>query len=186
MAKKEITYVTGNQLKVDYLKSILGKEFEIKIENIDCPEIQSDSIEEVAAYSAKYASDLLKCNVLKNDSGLVIPPLNGFPGPYSKYVEQTLDFGGILALMKDKTDRTAYYLDAFAYCEYGKDPKIFISKSYGTIASEKSGDFGNGFDKIFVPSGRVQTMANLSYDEFLKCFDNTALNELAEYLKKAY
>lgn len=184
MTKKQITYVTGNQLKIDYLKSVLPEdEFEIIGKKIDCPEIQSDSIEEVAAFSAKWASDFLKCDVLKNDSGLVLPALNGFPSAYSKYVEQTLQADGILALMKGKENREGYYLDAFAYCEYGKEPVVFTQKSHLTIAQEKSGNHGSYFDKICIAKGHTVTMANLPYDEFLKCFNNEGVYKLAEYLK---
>lgn len=95
---KEIVYVTGNQLKIDLLKSVLdAKEFNVVGKDIHCPELQSDSIEEVAKFSAKFASDQLKTDVLKNDSGLVIPALNGFPSAYSKYVEEHLTARDLLA-----------------------------------------------------------------------------------------
>lgn len=181
---KQIVYVTGNKLKIDYLRSVLdSNEFEIIGKKIECPEIQSDNIEEVAAYSAKWASDFLKCDVLKNDSGLVLPALNGFPSAYSKYVEQTLQADGMLALMRGKQNREGYYLDAFAYCEYGKEPVVFSQKSYLTIAKRKSGKNGSYFDKIVIAKGHDKTMANLSYDKFLKCFNNDGVYALAEYLK---
>lgn len=182
--KKTIVYVTGNQIKVDYLKSVLNSdEFEIVAKKIDCPEIQADHVEEVAKFSAKWASDHLKCDVLKNDCGFIIPALNGFPNAYAKYVEETLGADGILALMKNKSDRTAYYLEAFAYCEYQKEPVVFFSKTYGTIAKRKSGKNGRGFDKIFIPQNKTKTAANLTYEEFLKCFDDTGALALADYLK---
>ena len=53
--------------------------FEVKQIKMDVPELQKDKIEDVAKYSAKWASDELKCAVLKNDSGLCIDALNGFP-----------------------------------------------------------------------------------------------------------
>lgn len=185
MKKHQIIYVTGNKLKVDLLKSLLNpEEFEVIGKKIEVPEIQADDIEEVAKFSAKYASDMLKCAVLKNDSGLVIPALNGFPGAYSKYVEQTLKADGMLALMKNKKDRECYYLDAFAYCEYGKEPVVFVSKTFGTIALRPSGKNGNDYDRIFIAKGHNKTMANLSYKNFLACFEDSAVKEFAEYLKK--
>lgn len=39
--------------------------------SIDCPEIQADTIEEVAKFSSKYASDFLKEDTLKNDFNLI-------------------------------------------------------------------------------------------------------------------
>ena len=182
--KKQIVYVTGNQMKVDVLNRFLDQnEFEVVAKKIDCPELQLDSIEEVAINSAKYASEYLKQAVLKNDSGLVIPALNGFPGPYSKYVEYTLKEEGILALLRGKTDRVAYYQDAYAYCEYGKEPVLFTCRTYGTIAEQASGDFGNYFDRIFIPAGKTLPMSHMKYDEFLDCINIDAVNELASYLK---
>lgn len=182
---KEIIYITGNKLKVDYLKSVLSsEEFNIIQKHIDCPEIQSDNIEDVAKFSAKFASDILASDVLKNDSGLVIPSLNGFPSAYSKYVEQTIGAEGILRLMKGEKNRQAYYLDAYAYCKHGQEPKLFVAKSYGTISQKLSGIKGNGYDKIFIPQGKDITMANMEYEEFLTCFDDSAVHKLAEYLKE--
>ena len=39
-----------------------------EVDNIkmDTPEIQADRVEDVAAYSAKWASEQLKCSVVKN------------------------------------------------------------------------------------------------------------------------
>jgi non-canonical purine NTP pyrophosphatase (RdgB/HAM1 family) len=184
MQKKVIVYATTNKMKIDLIKSILNNdEFEIIGKNLDLPEIQADSIEEVAKFSAKYASQMLKCDVLKNDSGLIIPALNGFPSAYTKYVQDVLGPDGILALMKGKQNREAYYLDAYAYCEFGKEPIVFVSKTYGEIAKRKSGKNGFGYDKIFVSKGKQTTMANLTYEEFLGCFDTTGVNQLAQHLR---
>lgn len=86
---KEITYVTGNKSKILSAKSIL-EPLNIKVNNIkiELTEIQADTTEEVAIYKAKEASEKLKCNVLVNDIGLFIDALNGFPGPYTHYVDE--------------------------------------------------------------------------------------------------
>ena len=99
----KITYITGNKAKIDLAKQFLGPlGIEIDNKKIECPEIQADTFEEVAKFSSKYASDTLKCDVLKNDSGLVIESLNGFPGVYTHYIEDTIGEDGILKLMEGK------------------------------------------------------------------------------------
>ena len=102
---KEITFVTGNWAKIASAKQVL-EPLGFKINNVkmETIEIQADTMEEVAKYSAKYASDVLKTSVLKNDCGLVIPALNGFPGPYTHYVDETLGEDGILKLMEGIED----------------------------------------------------------------------------------
>lgn len=85
---KKITYVTGNWAKVKSAKQMI-EPYGIEIDNIkmETTEIQADSVEDVAKFSAKEASEKLKCSVLKNDSGLFIEALNGFPGPYTHYAD---------------------------------------------------------------------------------------------------
>lgn len=180
----KITYVTGNKFKLLTAKNNLeplGIEIDNKV--IDCPEIQADTIEEVAIYSSKYSSDVLKCDTLKNDSGLVIPALKGFPSAYSKYVEETITEEGILKLMQDIEDRTAYFIEVLAFTEYGKDTKVFISKTEGTIATKSQGEYGWGYDKIFIPKGEEKTLACFEDDERWKFWDETGYKELANYLK---
>ena len=77
---KEITYVTGNWAKIESARQYL-EPLGIKVSNIkmETNEIQADSVEEVAKHSAKEASDILKKDVLKNDTGLYVDALNGFP-----------------------------------------------------------------------------------------------------------
>lgn len=55
---------------------------------VETNEIQANTVEEVAMYSTKEASDKLKCDVLKNDTGLYVEALGGFPGPYTHYVDE--------------------------------------------------------------------------------------------------
>ena len=79
---KKITYVTGNWSKILSAKKILEPlGFEVDNVKMDTTEIQADTVEEVAMHSAKEASDKLKCAVLKNDTGLHVEALGGFPGP---------------------------------------------------------------------------------------------------------
>lgn len=77
---EKLIFVTGNTEKLNIAKAAL-KETEIQIENkkIKCPELQLDDTEEIAKYSAKYASDVLQADVVKLDSGLFIEALGGFP-----------------------------------------------------------------------------------------------------------
>ena len=180
----KVIYITGNKFKLFTAKQVLEPlGIEITNQKIDCPEIQSNSIEEVAKYSSKYASEFLKCNTLKNDTGLVIPALNNFPSAYTRYVEETIGEDGILKLMENVSDRTAYFLEVYAYTEYGKEPKVFISKTEGSIAFEKSGEYGWGYDKIFIPKGQTKTFANFDDDVRGGLWSNDGLISFGEYLK---
>jgi XTP/dITP diphosphohydrolase len=181
---RKITYVTGNWAKIASAKQLL-EPLGFTIDNIkmDITEIQADTVEEVAIYSAKEASEKLKCNVLKNDTGIFIEALNGFPGPYTHYVEDTLTEEDILKLLENKDNRKACFMEALAYCEYGKEPVVFKSITKGTIAREKSGTYGWSWDFIFIPEGKNNTLGCYPDDERFLLWNTDAYYELAKYLE---
>lgn len=182
---KKITYVTGNWSKVISAKQVLEPlGFEIDNIKMDTHEIQADSVEEIAMYSAKEASEKLKCDVLKNDTGLFVEALNGFPGPYTHYVDDKLGEDGLLKLLENEENRNAYFMEAFAYCEYGKEPVVFKSITKGKIAKEKSGTYGWSWDFIFIPDGYNKTMGNYPNEERFLMWNTDGYLELSKYLKK--
>ena len=72
---EELIFITGNKFKVMSAQYVLDKyNTGIKVigKKIDCPEIQADTIEDVAKFSSKYASDKLKATVLKNVQNILI------------------------------------------------------------------------------------------------------------------
>ena len=158
---KKITYVTGNWAKIDSARQILEPlgffVDNIKMETI---EIQADDVEDVAKYSAKWASDKLKCSVLKNDTGLFVEALNGFPGVYTHYVDDTLGEDGLLKLLDGVENRKAYFKEVLAFCEYGKEPITFI------------------------PDGEDKTLGCFPDNERWKFWSLDSYKNLAEYLEK--
>ncbi len=181
---QKITYVTGNWSKIMSAKNIL-EPLGIEVDNvkIETTEIQADTVEEVAMHSAKEASDKLKRSVLKNDTGLYVEVLGGFPGPYTHYVDEKLGEDGLLKLLEGVDNRNACFVEAFAYCEYRKDPIVFKSITKGKIAKEKSGTYGWSWDFIFIPDGYDKTMGNYPDEERCHVWNTDAYIELANYLK---
>ncbi len=179
----KITLVTGNKAKLISARQFL-EPYGIEVDNVkmETTEIQSDSIEEIAAYSAKEASDKLKCTVLKNDTGFFIEALGKFPGAYTHQVMDAIGTDGILKLMRGVKNRKAYYLEAFAYCEYGKEPVVFTSITKGSIATRKSGKYGMRIDPMFIPEGHNKTMAHFNDKERFKLWNTSAYDELAKYI----
>ena len=180
---KKITFVTGNWSKILSAKQILEPlGIEVNHVKMETTEIQADSVEDIAMHSAKEASDKLKCNVLKNDTGLFVEALGGFPGPYTHYVDERIGEDGLLKLLEGIENRNACFIEAFAYCEYGKKPLVFKSVTNGIIAEEKSGKYGWSWDFIFIPAGEEKTLANFPDEERCLKWDNTGLYELAKYI----
>ena len=181
---KKITYVTGNWAKILSARQILEPlGFEIDQVKLDVPEIQNDDIAEVAKFSARWASEKLKCDVLKNDSGLFIDGLNGFPGPYTHYVDDKLGEDGILKLLDGVENRKAHFEEVLAYVEYGKEPVVFKSITNGTIAKEKSGEYGWSWDFIFIPDGETKSLGNFDDSIRFKYWNMDGYNKLAKYLE---
>lgn len=185
MNMKKIVYVTGNKSKLYSAKQILEPlGFEVDNVKMDTTEIQANTVEEVAIHSAKEVSEKLKCSVLKNDTGLFVDALGGFPGPYTHYVDETLDEDGLLKLLDGVDNRKACFIEAFAYCEYGKEPVVFKSITNGVIAQEKSGEYGWSWDYIFIPDGYEKTMANYPDEERCLVWNTDGYKLLADYLKE--
>ena len=180
----KITLVTGNWAKVAQAKEILGPlGYEIDNVKIETPEIQADKIEKVATYSAKWASEHLKCSVVKNDTGIVIDALGGFPAAYTHYVGDTIGIEGILKLMKGVKDRKARFIQVLAYCEYGKEPVVFKSITEGEIARRKSGKYGWSYDFIFIPKGQTKTLGNFKDEIRFKLWNDTGYQQLVKHIE---
>lgn len=167
MLKREgkIKVVTGNKNKFNELNEI-AKEYNIQLEMINLPkfEIQADTLEEIVKYSAALVYSMIKEPIILEDSGLFIEALNGFPGPYTKYVRETIGIDGILKLMKNVENRRAYFKTALAYADES-EVRIFTGEVYGEISYEARGDKGFGFDPIFIPNGCKKTFAELDIHE---------------------
>lgn len=179
----DIIYVTGNKGKIELAKMIY-QDLDVNIiqENMETPEIQSMDCVDVAKFSAEYAANLLGKPVMKNDSGLVIEALNGFPGALAKYAEDTIKAEGFIRLMQGVENRKCYWVEALAYCEPNHEPVCFVSLSYGTISKSVRGNRGYDYDKIFIPDGDSRTFAEMTEEEQFKCFDTKAYKDLYKYL----
>ncbi|MDK2825285.1 MAG: XTP/dITP diphosphohydrolase [Methanolobus sp.] len=179
---RKIVFVTGNKGKFREVSDILAaKGFEV-IQNTDgYPELQEDDLEPIAAYGARWASDKLGLPVMVDDSGLFINVLNGFPGPYSAFVEKNLGNPRVLKIMEGETERSAVFKSVIGYCEPGAEPLTFTGTVEGKIAFEELGTGGFGYDPIFDYNGK--TFGELG-DEFKNTVSHRrrAVDKFVEWL----
>jgi XTP/dITP diphosphohydrolase len=160
--KITVTLVTKNQYKIDSMKKVLEpRGIKLDIESFEVPEIQADSCEEVARFSAEYAANECGKPVVKIDSGIFIEALNGLPGIYASQFQKKLGPEKVLKLMEGETNRKAKIIQAVAYCEPGKAPIVFSGGIEGIIADEVRGEEGMLIDFIFIPKGSEMTMGEL-------------------------
>lgn len=181
--KKIIYLVTGNLNKVEIAKHSLGA-YDIAVEQlaIDTPEIQSSDTEEVAKYSVKYAAEKTGKPVIKGDFGMFIESLNGFPGPFVKFINKWLKADNFIQLYKNEKNKKAHFIDALGYCEPGKHPLCFTTNTKGILIETSRGENGNMVDSLFVPEGFNKTIAELSKEESLKLWNNDRYSKLAGFL----
>jgi XTP/dITP diphosphohydrolase len=158
----EIGLITGNEGKVREISKRLDTT-DIDIRRIDGEfiEVQCDTLDEVVTrglelFTRENGDDLA---LMKDDSGLFIDALDGFPGVYSAYVNKTIDNDGILDLMKGKDNRYATFKTVIGLFLPGKGITLFEGGCRGKISHEISGMNGFGFDPIFIPDGFDVTFA---------------------------
>jgi XTP/dITP diphosphohydrolase len=160
-------FVTSNIHKFQEARSVLS-EYKIATAKlrVEAIEIQDDSLENIARYSVQDAIKNCGLPVFVEDAGLFVEALGGFPGPYSKYVYNTVGLKGVLKLMKNIENRSAYFMSVVAFGSPGEQPVCFVGKVEGTISLEMRGASGFGYDPIFVPSdGDGRTFAEMTATE---------------------
>jgi XTP/dITP diphosphohydrolase len=149
-----LIYVTGNSVKFDVaLKTFANTGINLLQMKLETPEIQSKSVQEVAMYSARWASKQLNKPVIVTDAGFYIEALKGFPGPFIKYVNEWLSADDFVNLVKDKNNSSIIIQDCLAYCHPNSEPLAFTGTYRGRIATRPSSSEGTSIEKVFIPEG---------------------------------
>ncbi|WP_054839573.1 XTP/dITP diphosphatase [Thermococcus sp. JCM 11816] len=183
-----LAFVTSNPGKVEearkYFEPLGVEVYQLKV---SYPEIQADTLEEVAEYGgAKWLAQRVDGPFFLDDSGgLFVEALKGFPGVYSAYVYKTIGYqGGILKLLEEETNRKAHFKSVIAY--WDGELHIFTGRVDGKIATEPPrGSGGFGFDPIFIPEGFDRTFAEMTTEEKNRISHRgRALMEFANWLKE--
>ena len=136
----ELFFVSSNTHKFEEVKRILSKiGLEINFSKVTLEEIQSDSLGEIAKHKAIDAFCRVQKPLIIEDDGLFIDSLNGFPGPYSSYVYDTIGNKGLIRLLENNESRNAKFAAIIAYCNGVDDVKLFESSISGKISSSIEG-----------------------------------------------
>lgn len=176
MKKPEILIASKNENKVAEIERILAP-LSIHIislnvfKNLADVEETGDSFLANAILKSEYYHKKLDHPVISDDSGLVVPALNGEPGIYSaryagiptNYQKNNEKLLERMAGLKDK-QREAYFICVAVY----KDRDTLLSaegRVYGRIISEPRGTNGFGYDPIFFHPQSGKTFAELDPDK---------------------
>lgn len=163
----EFYFATGNENKITEATFVLSQhKVQLKkLEGFEKLEIQHTNLEEIAKTALSLIIIGLNKLVFVEDSGLFIHELNGFPGPYSSFVFDTLGVAGILKLLEGSKNRKAEFRSSVAFGSNGKILAIFSAVTEGVIALEAKGEGGFGFDPIFVPMWNTKTFGQMELKE---------------------
>lgn len=173
MHKRPVVFATGNEHKVKEVNAALKGAFEaLSLRSIGCEEElpeNSPTLEGNALEKARYVHQHYQVDCFSEDTGLEVEALDGAPGVYSaRYAGPARDAEANMALLLDRLhgieNRRARFRTVIALILDGQE-YTFEGVVNGSIAHEKKGAQGFGYDPIFMPDGFSRTFAQMSAEE---------------------
>jgi XTP/dITP diphosphohydrolase len=168
-----LIFATNNQNKVEEVRSVLGKSFNILTLKeagitIEIPE-PYDTLEANATKKSKTIFDLTNKNCFSEDTGLEVEALNGEPGVKSaRYAGEDRSFDDnidqLLINLKLLDNKKARFRTVISCILDGKE-YFFEGICPGKITSQRKGNNGFGYDPVFIPDGSGKTFAEMDMTE---------------------
>lgn len=179
MKLSDLVVVTTNKNKLAEINQILGTNH--KVSKIDIPEIQTLDLDELITFKAREAYKRIKKPVLVEDVSLAIKALGGLPGTFVKFFLDALGTEGTVTLVRSRNTSTTATAAVAIYD--GRTLKIFKGQVKGTLSKTNRGEYGFGFDKVFIPNGYNRTFAEMAPELKNKISHRAkALTKLKKYL----
>jgi len=132
------------------------------------PEETGSTFAENAKLKAEAAASASKLTALADDSGLSVAALDGAPGIYSaRWAGPAKAFRIAMARVEKEMrdsgnpDKRAHFVCALALAAPDAATEIFEGRAYGTIDFPPRGQFGFGYDPMFVPDGERRTFGEM-------------------------
>jgi XTP/dITP diphosphohydrolase len=192
---KTLIFATNNANKVVEIRSLLNEKFKILtlLEAdiyVDIPE-PFDTLEENAKEKADFIYKLKGENCFAEDTGLEVRALNGEPGVKSaRYAGDERSFERniekLLNNLRYIADRSARFRTVICLTINGKH-NIFEGICEGTIIAERRGNYGFGYDSVFIPEGALKTFAEMALPEKnIFSHRKKATEKLITYLRETF
>ncbi|HUC83109.1 MAG TPA: RdgB/HAM1 family non-canonical purine NTP pyrophosphatase [Flavisolibacter sp.] len=190
----KLILATNNQHKVDEIRAVLPKHFEILALkeagiDIDIPE-PHDTLEENAKEKAATIYHMTNTACFSEDTGLEVTALNGEPGVRSaRYAGDDKAFANniakLLFKLKGEQNREAQFRTVICLIIEG-NIEFFEGVCKGRIIAEEKGTEGFGYDPIFVPDGAEKTFAEMSMEEKARySHRRKAVDKLVSFLNQS-
>jgi len=192
--RRKLVFATNNAHKLDEIRAILGDEIEIvSLADIGChtdiPET-ADTLEGNALQKARYVYEHYHCDCFADDTGLEVEALDGAPGVHTaRYAypdrhDPEANTRKLLDALKEKSSRRAQFRTVIALILNGEE-HLFDGRVEGSIATEKRGTEGFGYDPVFIPEDSGKTFAELGVEAKNRISHRArAMARLCEFLRQ--
>lgn len=177
---QRLVLATRNQGKIIELRRILDAISNGAIELVsveqypEIPDVEEtgSTFEENALLKAVAISKATGLPAIADDSGLCVDALGGAPGIFSaryagKHGDDNANLNKVLVALQgvEDTNRSAHFTCVTALVMPDGRKVTKMGEFHGFIAHAPVGDFGFGYDPIFIPQGSSITSAQMSAQE---------------------
>lgn len=189
----KLVFATNNAHKLEEARRLAGDRMDIlSLSDIGCtaelPET-CDTIEGNSRQKAAYVKEHFGYDCFSDDTGLFVDALEGAPGVYSaRYAgehcspDDNIDL--LLRELDGKKDRQARFRTIVTLCT-GDEECSFEGVVEGSIATERQGVGGFGYDPVFIARENGISFAEMSPEnKNAISHRGRALRKMFEYLQK--
>ena len=189
-----IIFATANPGKLREASEVLGPDFEVVPPasmgiTEDIPETGS-SLQENSLQKARYLFERTGLPCFADDTGLEVDALGGAPGIYSaRYAgpahDSQANMTKLLAELENEKSRRARFRTVVTLILSDGEPRFFEGVCEGSIATERHGAGGFGYDPVFLPDAYPgRTLAEVSEEEKnAVSHRGRAIRAMADWLK---
>jgi XTP/dITP diphosphohydrolase len=168
-AGERLVVASHNPGKVEEIEALLAPHGVVTIGaaalGLPEPEETGATFEANAELKARPAAEASRLPALADDSGLVVPVLDGAPGIYSaRWAGPTKDFRIAMERVQrelGQRDRRAHFVAVLALAWPDGAIEMCRGEIYGRLTWPPRGERGFGYDPIFVPDGYDQTFGEI-------------------------
>ena len=166
---QRVIIASHNPGKVREMRAILAP---LKLKVVAAAEMQlaepledGDTFAANAEIKATSACSSTGLTAIADDSGLVVPALNGSPGIYSaRWAGPDKNYARAIDLIKTRIgdlSRDAHFTCALAVAPPSGICHTFVGHVYGQLTFPPRGTKGFGYDSIFRPNGYAETFGEM-------------------------
>ncbi len=176
-----IGFLTSSEKKFREAQAIIPSLEQIQI---DLDEIQHEDPKFVIKKKLEQAKAYARGEFIVEDSGLYLECLNGWPGPFTRWFLSKVEHARLYDIAACFSNHYAEAKTVIGYLDDQGRDHYFEGSVRGLIVQPR-GEFGFGWDPIFLPENATKTFAEMSFEEKNQLsMRRRALSEFRDFLAK--